>query len=61
MDGIGTSDDAFWCWEEDAKGLGSIVGCRPRNKGVSLRPRGVVMVMMSLQGWLFWDFQGGIN
>ena len=26
MDGIGTSDNAFGCWEEDAKGLGSI-GC----------------------------------
>jgi hypothetical protein len=24
MDGIGTSDDAFGCWEEDAKGLGLI-------------------------------------
>jgi hypothetical protein len=24
MDGIGMSDDAFWCWEEDAKDLGSI-------------------------------------
>jgi hypothetical protein len=22
MDGIGTLDDAFGCWEEDAKGLG---------------------------------------
>ena len=26
IDGIGTSGDAFGCWEEGAKGLGSI-GC----------------------------------
>jgi hypothetical protein len=24
MDGIGTLDDAFGCWEEDEKGLGLI-------------------------------------
>jgi hypothetical protein len=24
IDGIGTLDDAFGCWEEGAKGLGSI-------------------------------------
>jgi hypothetical protein len=40
MDRIGTLDNAFWCWEKDAKGLGQLVRCRPSNEGVSLRPKG---------------------
>jgi hypothetical protein len=38
-----------------------LVGFRRSNEGVLLRPRGVVMVLMSSRGWLFWDFQSGIN
>jgi hypothetical protein len=47
MDGIGTLDDAFGCWEEDAKGLGLIGLVWAGSEGVSLRPRHVVMVLMA--------------